>query len=40
MGADGVSPRMNTIFSRDQCKPIRLGEKFSGELSRLEIDSE
>ena len=24
--ADGVSPRMNTIASRDQFKPIRIGE--------------
>ena len=24
--ADGVSPRMNTIASRDQFKPIRVGE--------------
>ena len=24
--ADSVSPRMNTIMSRDQSKPIRIGE--------------
>ena len=24
--ADSVSPRMNTIMSRDQFKPIRIGE--------------
>ena len=31
--ADGVSPRMNSLASRDQFKPIRIDqEKFSGEL--------
>ena len=32
--ADSVSPRMNTIASRDQFKPIRIRE-FSGELQWL-----
>ena len=31
--ADSVSPWMNTIASRDQFKPIRIGKRiFSGEL--------
>ena len=29
---------MNTIASRDQFKPIRIGEKFSGELSEMESE--
>ena len=42
--ADSVSPRMNTIASRDQFKPIRIGEnlvvnytpncKYGGPLGR------
>ena len=30
--ADSGPPRMNTITSHDQFKPIRIGKNFSGEL--------
>ena len=33
--ADGVSPQMNTIASRDQFKPIRIGENLVANYDEL-----
>ena len=38
--ADSVSSRMNTIASRDQFKPIRIGENLVVNYRGIEIESE
>ena len=37
--ADSVSPRMNTIASRDQFKPIRIGENLVVNYNMISIAS-